>query len=78
MNENTETPLSGQSKHPEAGRAGACASEKNPDCDWLGRPQIPESLWSRDDQMRVRRVTVAPRHLHRTGAVPMNSCQGQQ
>lgn len=40
--------------------------------------QVPESLWSRDDEVRVRRVTVASGHLHRAGAVPMDSCRKWQ
>lgn len=36
---------------------------------------IPESLRSWDDEVWVGRVTVASGHLHRTGAVPMDSCR---
>lgn len=35
---------------------------------------VPESLWSRDDEVWVGRVTVAARHLHGAGAVPVNRC----
>lgn len=40
--------------------------------------QIPESVWSWDDEVRVWRVTVASGHLHRAGAVPMDSCRRWQ
>lgn len=45
-----------------------------------GEHQIPESLRSWNDEMGVGRVAVAPRHLHRAGAVPVDRCQrkGQQ
>lgn len=68
----TELP----SKSPDDCRAGACGGSR--DEPVTQEHQIPESFWSWDDEVRVGRVTVASGHLHRAGAVPMDSCRKWQ